>query len=316
MKLLVLGAGAVGGYFGGRLLEAGVDVTFLVRPGRREQLKRNGLRIESELGSLQCPATTLLGEEVRPEYDFVLLTCKAYDLQSAVDALAPTMSSDCTVVPLMNGIAHFDYLDERLGPGHVIGGTCHIYVSTGRDGVIRHTGRLQRLIFGERDRSTSTRTRAFADMLSNTKIDWELSGDIQQHLWEKLVFLSSLAATTCLFRANVGEIVSAPGARDMIERVLRSTIEIATREGHPPRPAAIEFARNGLTNPAGTSTASMLHDIETGRPVESDHIIGWMLDKARQHGSDDTILALAYTHLKAYEARRLAGRLPEPSSQV
>ena len=123
--------------------------------------------------------------------------------------------------------------------------------------------------------------------------------------------LSALAATTCLFRANVGEIVSAPGARDVMERVLRSTIEIATREGHPPRPAAIEFARNGLTNPAGTSTASMLRDIEAGRPVESDHIIGWMLDKARRHGSDDTILALAHTHLKAYEARRLAGRLPD-----
>ena len=117
------------------------------------------------------------------------------------------------------------------------------------------------------------------------------------------MFLSALAATTCLFRANVGEILAAPGGREAIERVLEANIEIAIREGHPPRQKAIDFARGGLTDPASTWVASMLRDLEAGSLVESDHIIGWMLDQARKHHLDDTIHSLAYTHLKAYEAR-------------
>lgn len=309
MKLLILGAGGIGGYFGGRLAEAGADVTFLVRPQRREQLERDGLRIESQLGDLQIPVKTVLAAELRPEYEIVLLTCKAYDLDSAVDAIAPAMAGPCAVIPLLNGIAHLDRLDERFGYEKVMGGTCAIQAALRKDGVIQHAGTLQRVVFGERDGSTSARAQAFAAALARTRIEWELSQDIEQDLWEKIVFLSALAATTCLFRANVGEIIAAPGGLAAIQRVLDTNIEIANREGHAPRQQAVEFARNGLTDPASTWVASMLRDLQSGGPVESDHIVGWMLDLARKHGLDDTIHSLAYTHLKAYEARR-AGRLP------
>ncbi|MBI4519855.1 MAG: hypothetical protein HY701_03395, partial [Gemmatimonadetes bacterium] len=162
LKLLVLGAGAVGGYFGGRLAEGGADVTFLVRPRRREQLERDGLRMESPLGDLQIPVKTVLAAELRPEYDVVLLTCKAYDLDSALDALMPVMAGGCAVVPLLNGIAHLRRLDERFGYANVLGGTCAIQATLRSDGVIHHASTLQRLLFGERDGSTSTRARAFA----------------------------------------------------------------------------------------------------------------------------------------------------------
>jgi 2-dehydropantoate 2-reductase len=310
MTLLVLGAGAIGGYFGGRLAEAGADVTFLVRPKRREQLRHDGLRIESPLGNLRLDARTVLAEELQPAYDLVLFTCKAYDLDSAMDAIAPAMRGSCAIVPMLNGLSHLDRLDKRFGAANVMGGTCHINVMLGRDGVIRHGDPLQRLIFGERIGGTSARAQEFATELTRTKIDWRLSTNIEQDMWEKIVFLAALAATTCLFRGNVGEIVSAPGGREAMERALATNVEIATREGHPPRSSLVDSARARLTDSAGTWSASMLRDLEGGGRIEGDHIVGWMLDKARKHGVDDTILSLAYTHLKAYEARRDAGRLP------
>ena len=310
MKLLVLGAGGIGGYFGGRLAEAGADVTFLVRPKRREQLARDGLRIESPLGNAKIDARTVLAEELKPGYDAVLFTCKAYDLDSAMDAIAPAMTGKAAVVPMLNGIAHFERLDARFGRENVMGGTAQINVTLRKNGVVHHADALQRLLFGERDRSKSARARAFADALGKSKIDWQLSEDIEQDLWEKVVFLSALAATTCLFRGNVREIMAAPGGREAMQRALDTNIAIATREGHAPRPASIEFARTRLTDATGTWSASMLRDLESGGSVEADHIVGWMLAKARKHGLDDTVLSLAYTHLKAYEARRAAGRLP------
>ncbi len=240
----------------------------------------------------------------------VLLTCKAYDLDSAVDAIAPVMDGKCAVLPLLNGIAHFDRLDARLGSSQVMGGTCQISAALQKDGTIQHIGKLQRMTFGERDHSKSARAAALAQTLANTKIDWELSENIQQNLWEKLVFLSALAATTCLFRANVGEIIAAPGGREAMERALNANFAIAEREGYALRAATMESARKGLTDPAATWSASMLRDLEAGGQTEGDHIVGWMLDKARKHGIDDTVLSLAYTHLKAYEVRRAAKRLP------
>jgi 2-dehydropantoate 2-reductase len=309
VKLLVLGAGAVGGYFGGRLAEAGVDVTFFVRPKRREQLRRDGLRIESPLGHLQLPVATVVADELAPRYDFVLLTCKAYDLQSAIDALAPVVDGPCAIVPLLNGLSHLERLDDRFGRERVMGGTCQINAMLTSDGVIRHGDPLQRLIFGERDGATSARAQALADALARSRIDWTLSLNIEQDMWEKIVFLAALAATTCLFRGNVGEIAAAPGGREAMERALAANVEIATREGHPPRRSLIDSARARLCDPAGTWSASMRRDLEAGGAIEGDHIVGWMLDKAREHGVDDTILSLAYTHLKTYEARRAAGRL-------
>ena len=309
MKLLILGAGGIGGYFGGRLVQAGADVTFLVRPKRREQLANDGLRVQSVLGDFAVPVKTVLAEELGAGYDLVLFTCKAYDLDSAMDAIAPAMQGKATVVPMLNGIAHLERLDQRFGAAHVMGGTCQINAMLRKDGTVVHGDPLQRLIFGERDKSKSARAQAFADDLGKSKIDWKLSEDIEQDMWEKIVFLSALAATTCLFRANVREIMAAAGGPEAMERVLATNIELATREGHAPRPQAIEAARKRLTDREGLWSASMLRDMEGGGSVEADHIVGWMLERARKHGLDDTVLSLAYTHLKAYEQRRAAKRI-------
>jgi 2-dehydropantoate 2-reductase len=308
-RILVLGAGGVGGYFGGRLAESGVEVTFLVRPARREQLLRDGLRITSPLGDLTMPVRTVVAGELTPDYDLVILTCKAYDLDSSIDAIAPAMRGSCAVLPLLNGLSHLERLDARFGRAHVLGGSCGIDVTLLPDGTIRHSGRLQRIVFGERDRQPSERTQAFADALARTSLDWEHADDVMLRMWEKLVMLSVLASITCLFRGNIHEIMSAPGGKAAAERALAANVEIAEREGYPPTPAALTLAHDRLTDPAGPWSSSMLRDLEAGRQVEVDHIVGWMLDRARVHGVDDTILSLAYTHLKTYERRRAEGRL-------
>ena len=308
MKILVLGAGGIGGYFGGRLAQAGADVTFLVRPKRRQQLERAGLVIESASGNARVAVKSILAEDLRAGYDCVLFTCKAYDLDSAIEAVAPAMGSKCALLPLLNGLAHFEVLDRRFGQAQVLGGTAHINAMLRPDGVVVNPDGLNRVIFGERDRSKSARVQAIADAFAKTTVEWKVSGDIQHDLWQKICFLCALASCTCLFRANVGEIVSAPGGREAMNRALEANIQIATREGFPPRPEAIESFRERLTDPKGHWTASMLRDLEGGGRTEADHIVGWMLERARRHGVDDTILSTAYTHLKAYEARRAAGR--------
>ena len=309
MKILVLGAGGIGGYFGGRLAEAGIDTTFLVRPKRREQIARDGLVIESPNGNARIAAKTVTAEELRPGYDAVLFTCKAYDLDSAMDAVAPAMQGSTVLVPQLNGIAHLEKLDARFGKGNVMGGVAQINVTLRPDGTVAHMDKLARIVFGERDKAATPRVQALADAFAKTQVDWKLSPDIEQEMWEKIVFLCALAATTVLFRANVREINAASGGKEAMERVLAANVEIATREGHAPRAAAIDFARTRLTDRDGLWSASMLRDLEGGGLVEGDHIVGWMLERARRHGVDDTILSMAYTHLKAYEARRAAGRL-------
>jgi len=309
VRILVVGAGGIGGYFGGRLAQARADITFLVRPGRREQIAREGLRIESPLGDARIDVKTVLAGELRPGYDVVLFTCKAYDLDSAMDAIAPAMEGGCAVLPLLNGIAHLERLDARFGAAAVMGGTCQINATLRPDGVVVHGDPLQRILFGERDRTRSARAEAFAGALAATRLEWTLSDDIERDLWEKIVFLCALASATCLFRGNVREIMAAPGGKEAMERALAANTEIARREGHPPRPEVIESARSRLTDPRGNWSASMLRDMESGNRVEADHIVGWMLARARAHGIDETVLSLAYTHLKTYEARRAAGRI-------
>ena len=189
MKILVLGAGGIGGYFGGRLAEAGADVTFLVRPKRREQLARDGLVVESPKGDMKLPVKAVIASELAPRYDLVLFTCKAYDLDSAMDAIAPAMDGKAALVPMLNGIAHLERLDARFGRASIMGGTCQINVMLRPDGTVFHADPLQRLIFGERDKSKSARAEAFAADLAKSKIDWTLSDDIELEMWEKIVFL-------------------------------------------------------------------------------------------------------------------------------
>jgi 2-dehydropantoate 2-reductase len=314
MRVLVVGAGAIGGYFGGRLLQAGRDVTFLVRPRRASELKDNGLIIKSPLGdaTLREPPT-ILAEDIRQAFDVVLLSCKAYDLASAMDSFAEAVGPATRILPLLNGMRHLDLLEKRFGRSHVLGGQCVIAATRDPHGVIVHLNRSHGLTFGELDGEITDRVRPIADAFGNAGFDARLSNHIIQEMWDKWVFLATLAGITCLMRASIGDILASSGGKESILSLLGECRTIADAEGHAPQMDVLERALAVLTETGSPLTASMLRDLEGNAPVEADHIIG---DLLRRRGTDaasskgPSMLAAAYTHLKAYEMRRARSSAP------
>ena len=304
MRILVVGAGAVGGYFGGRLLAAGRDVVFLVRDRRAAQLARTGLAIRSPLGdvNLGSPPTVAAGE-LRQSFDAILLSCKAYDLADAVEAFAPAVGAQTAILPILNGMAHLDFLAERFGREHVLGGLCVISSTLDPDGRILHLNDAHRLAFGELDKPGSDRADALAATLAGAGFDSRLTTTILQEMWEKWVFLASAAAITCLMRAAFGDIVAAGGA-SLSNAMLAECSAIAAAQGFPPSEATIKFSRDAFNAPKSTIMASMLRDIERGAPTEVDHVLGDLIRRAGAQLPETALLRIAYTHLKAYEARR------------
>lgn len=307
MKILVLGAGATGGYFGGRLAQAGADVTFLVRERRAAQLAADGLVVKSPHGDFTVRARYVKQSEVRPEYDLVLLTCKAYDLDSALESIRPAMGPDAHLLPLLNGLAHLDRLDTELGAARVVGGTCHVAGTMTPAGEICQLTPLQRIAYGLRP-GTSPDARGKLEALhaayQRTSIDAVLADDIMLELWEKYILLTTLATMTCLMRASVGDIMTTNDGEALMEETLQACVRTAAAAGHPPREKALAGARGFLFERGSAFTASMLRDMESGQRTEGDHIVGDMLRRARAAGVEPGPLRAAYCHLQAYPARR------------
>jgi 2-dehydropantoate 2-reductase len=313
MKILVLGAGATGGYFGGRLAQAAhlgrsdAQVEFLVRPARAEALRRDGLTVECPQGGFTIPVTTRLHTELKADYDLVLLSCKAYDLESSILAIYPALRPDTLILPILNGLAHFDRLDREFGARRVAGGCCSIGGQLTPAGVVRQLTDLQRINFGVRpgnDARAATRLDQLAAAYRATPVDLSYGGDVMQEIWEKFVMLASLGAMTCLMRAAVGDIVAAQGGAELMRAVYEECTAAARQAGHAPRPAAREGALAMLTAPGSAFTASMLRDLESGYRIEASHIVGDMLARARAAGHAAPLLGVAWVHLQARDARR------------
>ncbi len=303
MRILVVGAGAVGGYFGGRLLQAGRDVTFLVRARRAAELAQHGLTIRSRLGDFHCPsAPILLQEGLAEPFDLVLLSCKAYDLDGAMASFAKAVGPATAILPLLNGMRHLDRLTDRFGAERVLGGQCVISATLDPDGAIVHLNDLHALSFGELDGSRSRRIETIASAMLNAGFDARLSDEIRQEMWEKWVFIATAAGITCLMRAAVGDYVAA-GAADLATSLLTECASIAAAQGFPPRKPALERARAAMTAAGSPLKASMLRDIEGGKPVEGDQILADLLRRAEKP-DDRSLLHSATLHVKAYEAGR------------
>jgi 2-dehydropantoate 2-reductase len=302
MRTLVVGAGAVGGYFGGRLLEIGRDVTFLIRPRRGHQLYTSGLRIQSRYGDVMIPRPpTILALDLDTHFDLVLLSCKAYDLDNAIASFAPAVGPDTVVLPLLNGIRHLDVLDERFGSDCVLGGTVFIAATLNEKGEIVHLNDRHGVTFGERDGTVSDRVKEIDRLMDGARFDHLASSNVLHEIWQKWVFLATLAGGTCLARSSIGDIVAAPGGRELVLGLLEECQTIAAAAGYPMSESYLETTRNLLTAAGSPFTASMLRDIEANAPIEADHIIGDLLARG-----DSPLLRIVYTVLKAYEARRTA----------
>jgi 2-dehydropantoate 2-reductase len=307
MRILVVGAGAIGGYFGGRMLQAGADVTFLVRPKRAAELAAAGLVIKSPHGdvTLKNPPA-VQADKLTEKFDAVLLSCKAFDLDDAIKSFAPAVGPDTAIVPLLNGMKHLDVLDKRFGRERVLGGLCAIAVTLNEQREVVHLQPLQSLSFGERDGKMTDRVRAIAGVMEKGDFGSKSSDVIIQEMWEKWVFLASLAALTCLMRTSVGNILASPGGKDFILGMLDESSAVAAAEGHAPRAPYLERIRGMLTAEGSQMTASMFRDIKAGAPVEADHVIGDLVARADAAKVPVPKLRTAYTHLKAYEKTRQA----------
>jgi 2-dehydropantoate 2-reductase len=303
VRILVVGAGAIGGYFGSRLLAAGRDVTFLVRPRRAEQLRRIGMVVKSPLGDLNFPTPPLVSAgEFSGTYDLIVLSSKSYDLESSIKDFSAAMGATSRVLPLLNGMRHLDVLDGHFGAARVLGGLARISGTLDGDGRIHHMGDFQSLSFGARRSAADTDVGALDQLLQVPGFEARLSTDILQEMWEKWVFIAAAAAATSMMRATVGDIVDA-GAQRVPSGLLEECAAIAAENGFAPRPAAMKVGLSVLTTPGSAFTASMLRDIEQGARIEADHIVGDLLGR-RSQPQPASLLSTAYAHLKSYESRR------------
>jgi 2-dehydropantoate 2-reductase len=288
MRILVVGAGAMGGYFGARLVEAGRDVTFLVRARRAE---------------IQIPKPQLVTEATLSQpHDLVLLSCKAFDLDQAMDSFAPAMGPTSMVLPVLNGMAHIEKLQKRFGNAAVLGGQCQISSTLDAEGHVVHLNDWHLLGFGELDGSRSARIEAVSAAFAGAKFEPQLSAAILQDMWEKWIFIATMAGITCLMRASLGDIVTA-GGQNIALALFDECAAIASKNLRVPNASVSERIRKVLTTPGSTLMASMLRDAENHNRTEHEHVLGDLL--ARAHGVRVPVLETCLVHMRAYEARRL-----------
>ena len=305
MRFLMVGAGALGGYFGARLLAAGRDVPFLLRPGRAAQLATTGLVVRSPFGDLDLPTPKhVLAEQIGGPYDVVVVGCKAYDLDATMDSFAPAVGPGTVILPLLNGLGHIDRLVARFGEARVLGGLCMISATLDDEGRVLHLNDMHSLSYGERAGGRSPRIDAIAAQFAGANFTATASETIAQDMWEKWVFIASAAGLTSLMHASIGDIVAA-GGEDVALAIFDECCAIAAHNGFAPRPGAITRGRAVVTTAGSPMTASMYKDMARGARVEADHILGDLLARApRTASATPSVLRTAYVHLKAYEVRR------------
>lgn len=304
MRILVVGAGAVGGYFGGRLAEAGRDVTFLVRTRRAEEIKTKGLQLVSPHGDVTLHPGLITAQQVSGPCDLILLGVKSYALENAIGDFAPAVGPSTMILPLLNGIRHLDVLTERFGSGPVLGGVCRVSTEIDEEGRIRQLANFQSLTYGEIDGTRSARLESLDTTLRGAGFDASISEHIVDDMWQKWVQLSSLGAINCLLRGSIGQIVDTPGGADLCLSIIGQCVEIAKACGHPQTEPFLAQQQAALTAKGSPMTSSMYRDLKKGLPVEADTILGDLLRRGQIHGIKSPLLEAAYVALSIYQRAR------------
>jgi 2-dehydropantoate 2-reductase len=303
MRMLVVGAGSTGGYFGGRLLEAGRDVTFLVRQQRKARLQADGLRIVSPFGDATLHPPLVTAKEIDGPFDVVLLTVKAYSLDEALADFAPAVGDGTMILPVLNGMRHMDRLTERFGDDAVVGCTCHIVSSIDEEGRIVQHNKVQEMAYGELDGSLSPRIEALDAFMKADRFGTRLSRHIARRMWEKWILLASLGSANVLARGSVGEIEATPGGTDFTLRILEEAVSVTRAAGVEPSEGFLDSARSMLTARGSAMTTSMYRDLLAGNAVEADEIVGDLLARGREAGLDTPLLSAAFTSLMVHQNR-------------
>jgi 2-dehydropantoate 2-reductase len=285
MRIAVMGAGGVGGYFGARLALAGHDVTFIARGAHLAALRTHGLRVDSPLGPWHLPDARVTDSAAGVgAVDVVLFGVKLWDTETAAEAIKPLVGAQTAVVSFQNGVVKDDILRSALGDAAVMGGVCYIAATIAEPGLIRHSGTMQKLVFGEYDGSTSARAQAFHAACVGAGIDTELSPRIAQTIWEKFVFLVGLSGTTAAARLPIGRIRTNPRSRALLHDVMDEVVQVARAEGVA---LPVDFAAGRLAFCDGlpaTMTSSMHNDLERGGRLEVPWLSGDVVARGARRG--------------------------------
>ena len=315
MRILVVGAGAVGGYFGGRLAQAGRDVTFLIRPGQIEQFRSLGLRILSPMhGDFTVRPTPITAGQIASPYDVIFLSVKGYDLDGAIADFAPAVGPQTMILPVLNGMRHIDVLAQKFGKQAVLGGVCYVSAEVDSQGRIVQLADFQSLSYGELDGKKTSRIEAVLQTFQGAGFDTAVSTNILQDMWQKWVWLATAGTITCLLRGNIGEVAAVPGGIDLSLSALHECAAIAGACGYPmPEPFVTEKSAQ-LTAAGSSLTSSMYRDLENHARVEVDTILGDLLERGRKQGVSAPMVQAAFVGLTIYQKERARSKAAGSSS--
>lgn len=303
MRFLVVGAGGIGGYFGGRLVEKGEDVTFLVRESRKQQLEKNGLVVESVHGNMKFqPKSILSGESAEP-FDVILLSTKSYHLQGAIESTKPYVTENTMILPLLNGIAHVEELRSAFGDNHVIGGLCFIETTLDDNGNVVQTSPIHDLVFGEFSNEKTERILKLQAAFEGTKANFRLSDNIEQDMWHKYQFIATLSGVTSIFRSPIGPIRDQEYGVETLQTLLQEVGSVM-RSVKAPLADGIEASQLDKIMQMGYNMKSSLQrDMEKGLKTESEHFFGYLLQIAKEKQLSAPVIGTIYANLKLYEAQ-------------
>lgn len=303
MKILVVGAGATGGYFGALLARSGQDVTFLVRPRRAAALRERGLRVVGRGEEWSVEPRLVTADALTAPYDLVLLSVKSTALEQAIEDVAPAVGPDTAIVPLLNGLAHVDALNTRFGAAPVLGGVAKVVTTLDDAGDIVRLAPLAHLTIGEQDGTPSARVEKIRSVLAEAGIDVLVPADVMTAMWHKWVFITTFGAVTSLMRGTVGEVNAVPGGGELGPALLAEAAAVSAAAGHPV-PEAERTATLGIVTATGSPMVpSLYRDLVAGRPTEVEHLFGDLVARARALSVPTPLLDLATVHLRVHQAR-------------
>ena len=304
MRILMAGAGATGGYFGARLIQAGQDVTFLVRERRYQQLQTHGLVLQTPQGTEKFQTQLTQASTLKSHYDLIIVTVKSFALDQVMDDIAPAVGPATLIMPILNGMRHIATLQQRFGEDKVIGGLCKINATLGDQGEVIQMTPLHQLLYGALDGNNDARLQRVDAALRDCRVDTLFSDNIMDELWEKWLLLSTLGAVCCLARGNTQQILTSRGGEALLQGVFTEILSVITAEGYQPRPAVTARIFELLNNPATPMTSSMYRDLTQGSDIEADQVIGDLLLRAKRNGLTTPLLNAVDVNLQVYLQQR------------
>jgi 2-dehydropantoate 2-reductase len=305
MRILVLGAGGVGGYFGGRLVEKGEDVTFLVRANRKKQLEEKGMVIRSVHGDISFQPKLITTNDPAKTFDLVLFSTKSYHLHDAIKDVKPFVGEKTVILPLLNGISHLTALKEAFGESKLIGGLCFIETTLNHDGEVVQTSKAARLVYGEFLNKDSKRIQEIKKAFSGTKADFVLSDQIERDMWHKYMFITVMSGVTSLMRAPIGPIRESEGGRTIIRQLFEECANIMHAHKAPIHDNIVDEHMKSIDALGYDMKSSMQRDMEKVSFIEGDHLQGYLLELARENNISAQLLEVIYHNLKVYEKMHL-----------